>query len=248
MSTKPNKKPLTVAVETMTALNDRSSTLIPQLTENVTKVAKAELGVDKAELKADEQRSVAGELLDGFYRENPDIMPAVFCAKPSSRKASGCIEKAAEKGFHYDEAGYALGMGIYNSIWNTFTESGVKNVSSSVQNLTQKNSAWSVGSSSQTDSALERAIAFELAPKDALEVRKQEKDMKKAIAKADRKEREAKAESSKTNCLEFLQGELIALRSDFMELNVIERQKTQRTLGAELLEELINTLNELRNS
>tara|TARA_A100001037_G_C14909001_1_gene526372 strand:- start:20 stop:766 length:747 start_codon:yes stop_codon:yes gene_type:complete len=248
MSTKTNKKPLTVAVETMTAINDRSSTLIPQLTENVTKVAKAELGVDKAEIKADEQRNVTGALLDEFYRENPDIMPAVFCAKPSSRKASGCIEKAAENGFHYDEAGYALGMGIYNSIYNTFMESGVKNVSSSVQNLTQKNSAWSVGSSSQTDSALERAIAFELAPKDALEVRKQEQAMKKDIAKAERKQREAKAESSKTNCLEFLQGELIALRSNFMELNVIERQKTQRALGAELLEELINTLNELRNS
>ena len=248
MSKNTNRKPLTVAVETMTALNDRSPTLIPQLTENVTMVAKAELGVDKAELKADEQRSVAGALLDGFYRENPDIMPAVFCAKPSSRKASGCIEKAAEKGFHYDEAGYALGMGIYNSIWNTFMESDVKNVSSSVQNLTQKNSAWSVGSSSQTDSALERAIAFELAPEDALKVRKQEQAMKKEIAKADRKEREAKAESSKTNCLEFLQGELIALRTNFLELNVIERQKASQKKGAKMVLGLIEAVDKLRNS
>ena len=243
-----NKKPLTVAVETMTALNDRSPTLIPQLTENVTKVAKAELGVDKAEIKADEQRSVAGALLDEFYKENPDIMPAVFCAKPSSKKASNCIEAAAKKGFHYDEAGYALGMGIYNSIYNTFTESGVKNVSSSVQNLTQKNSAWSVGSSSQTDSALKRAIAFELAPEDALEVRKQEQARKKEIAKVERKQREAKAESSKTNCLEFLQGELIALRSDFMELNVIERQKASQEKGANMIQELIKAVDKLRNS
>lgn len=246
MSTK--NKPLTVAIETVTALKARSESLIPQLAEKVTDVAKAELGVDRAEGKADKVRDLAGALLDEFYAENRDIMPAVFCAKPSSRKASGCIEKAAEAGFDYDEAGYTLGMGIYNNIWNTLEASGIKNVSSSVQNLTQKNSAWSIGSSTrQTDTALARAMDYGLAPKDALEVRKQEDANKKEQAKLDRKERDTKVEKSKTDCLEFLQGELIALRSDFQELNVIAKQEAQRDQGAKLLGDLINTLDKLRN-
>tara|TARA_R110002020_G_scaffold431022_1_gene640839 strand:+ start:51 stop:788 length:738 start_codon:yes stop_codon:yes gene_type:complete len=241
-------KALTVAIETVTALKARSESLIPQLAEKVTDVAKAELGVDRAEGKADKVRDLAGALLDEFYAANTDIMPATFCAKPSSRKASGCIEKAAEAGFDYDEAGYTLGMGIYTNICNTLEASGVKNVSSSVQNLTQKNSAWSIGSSSQTDGALARAMDYGLAPKDALEVRKQEEATKKEQSKLDRKERDTKVEKSKTDCLEFLQGEVIALRSDFQELNVIEKQKAQRDIGADLLGDLIKTLDELRNS
>jgi len=244
-----NKNTLTVTVETTSALAARSETLIPSLVESVTSVAKAELSVDKAEGKADMLRDKTGAMLDAFYADNLDIMPAMFCAKPSSRKPSGCIERAASAGFEYTMEGYDLGMGVYNHITNTLTEAGAKNVASSVQNITQKNSAFSYGSKTrQTDGALARAVEYGIAGSDAVDVRKKEETEKKQKAKVERKEREAKAESSKTDCLKFLQGELTDVFTNFQNMRVIPKEECQRDIGVDMLQEFIRNLDTLRNS